>query len=1290
MLGKLISFVEKVKPKQKGIESFFMKKPVKTIDPSPSSISDIPIVTPCEKLPEKSSSSSTFDTPDPDRAVTPTNVVHMITTEKEIPSTSESLKSNHPTESSPSEFTERTVSSMSMSVREDENALQTTPDQRRNSEDSSSVVFPILDVDMGIERLVTSPSPLRLNTNSEVQAMKEEEITSFFISSPSCTNISLDHSLKLQSELLPSRVLAGNISMPSLRQIQTGASSTSASESKVAFINAEDPIISLEDKAILNDLLASPNGADKESDLRDINANPRQSGRKRKPVDAFDPTPVSKPKKTKNSKISSTETVTNDEVVISEPMEGVATSEDVIVVESMILDEEYLPEQDKANVGSKSKSTKTPAKSKKSSAKGTPAVTPVTPATPATPPPLPEEMQIKVDQLLEKMAGLASELAMFEGKSDYHDHELELEPEKFRADLLSVLCDPSAFALQFAPTTVTPLVNAATVASTSTSEEGAVPSTGMEVEEKLVEETAVLPTADATSPASTSPALTIQEICTKIVIVLITRVTQGSPLPLPRLIEVIREKIQELLDWTEVVALDAKDNLQVFIEELKRWHDAPTSSSSSSTATSLLASEIPILAIRECYGYRQKNALLFEDESLVGLYRWEVHSMQFFSKPSQSIIREVKTVRNRYSRAVRAMVKVIEQIHKTPNDASKLPPLEEKVAKAYSEIEKAKEKRREYEQKKALELEDKLKKQEAAEKKKKEKEEADLKKKQQQDALAQAKAAAQADKEKQKQEKIQKLEKQKSLFQSFLNKSASVNSSSSANALVEEIGENGNITIDMTVSENVPAVSTSSAPTAVAISAATSSKKIVRPAIIDLQAEEEKYTQFIQTVRNNYSFADITRMRRQQQSEKKERKRLFSLTQKKREEKKPKMIKIMVYTSASTGQRTSSAFAMDEEEYGELTERFVSNRMKTFFFQEDYRPAYVGTFSKRSTVVTGRRPFAKDHEHLNYDYDSEEEWEEEVEGEDIGESDNEDEEEELLDEEGKKVIGNDIIYDDFFRQDNDFGSDMDSDGEEIAAVAMPNFARIKEEILGLRFIDHTMVRNGLPTIENDAMTSSPSSVSSQPLIMKVEGGNKSSASSLLFGYKYQSSLEMSTLEEVNCREDHDANQLSNYYPIIFQPHLLALTREEEERQKNAPKKKKKPAANTSSNTPVTAPSSSSPSNPKVSPETADGTVNAEATAKKAPKKKKPKKVEGDGESEKKEAEKEDKTVATPAEKKKRAPPKKRIAPVTVVTKAEGNDPPSSSQMERIDEEKKEEDPTSTQSKETTEVRLIVL
>ena len=36
-----------------------------------------------------------------------------------------------------------------------------------------------------------------------------------------------------------------------------------------------------------------------------------------------------------------------------------------------------------------------------------------------------------------------------------------------------------------------------------------------------------------------------------------------------------------------------------------------------------------------------------------------------------------------------------------------------------------------------------------------------------------------------------------------------------------------------------------------------------------------------------------------------------------------------------------------------------------------------GTFTKRSRLVTGRRPFGLDRRTLNYDYDSEAEWEEE-------------------------------------------------------------------------------------------------------------------------------------------------------------------------------------------------------------------------------------------------------------------------------------------------------------------------
>jgi hypothetical protein len=70
--------------------------------------------------------------------------------------------------------------------------------------------------------------------------------------------------------------------------------------------------------------------------------------------------------------------------------------------------------------------------------------------------------------------------------------------------------------------------------------------------------------------------------------------------------------------------------------------------------------------------------------------------------------------------------------------------------------------------------------------------------------------------------------------------------------------------------------------------------------------------------------------------------------------------------------------------------------------------------------VSGRRPFAKDPL-LNYEYDSEAEWEEEdPEGEDIALSDNEEDAE-----------GDEIIYDDFFRPDNEL-DDPDGDPDAMA------------------------------------------------------------------------------------------------------------------------------------------------------------------------------------------------------------------------------------------------------------------
>lgn len=56
----------------------------------------------------------------------------------------------------------------------------------------------------------------------------------------------------------------------------------------------------------------------------------------------------------------------------------------------------------------------------------------------------------------------------------------------------------------------------------------------------------------------------------------------------------------------------------------------------------------------------------------------------------------------------------------------------------------------------------------------------------------------------------------------------------------------------------------------------------------------------------------------------------------------------------------------------------------------------------------------------------------------------------MSDGEGEEEGGNELEYDDFFLQDNDFGSDADSDGEIMAAVAMKS--REGEEKVGPRFI----------------------------------------------------------------------------------------------------------------------------------------------------------------------------------------------------------------------------------------------
>ncbi|KAF9900164.1 hypothetical protein EC991_007810 [Linnemannia zychae] len=70
-------------------------------------------------------------------------------------------------------------------------------------------------------------------------------------------------------------------------------------------------------------------------------------------------------------------------------------------------------------------------------------------------------------------------------------------------------------------------------------------------------------------------------------------------------------------------------------------------------------------------------------------------------------------------------------------------------------------------------------------------------------------------------------------------------------------------------------------------------------------------------------------------------------------------------------------------------------RMRLLQFAENYRPAYYGTWSKKSKNITGRRFLGKDTDLVDYDFDSEAEWEEDEEGEECKTDDDDDDADEL-------------------------------------------------------------------------------------------------------------------------------------------------------------------------------------------------------------------------------------------------------------------------------------------------------
>ncbi|NWI06334.1 CAF1A factor, partial [Tichodroma muraria] len=97
--------------------------------------------------------------------------------------------------------------------------------------------------------------------------------------------------------------------------------------------------------------------------------------------------------------------------------------------------------------------------------------------------------------------------------------------------------------------------------------------------------------------------------------------------------------------------------------------------------------------------------------------------------------------------------------------------------------------------------------------------------------------------------------------------------------------------------------------------------------------------------------------------------------------------------SDSSDSVNSDVVVVDNCQTDAVPEREKFGRMKLLQFSENHRPAYWGTWNKRTSLIRARNPWSKDTKLLDYEVDSDEEWEEEEPGESLSHSEEDDEEE---------------------------------------------------------------------------------------------------------------------------------------------------------------------------------------------------------------------------------------------------------------------------------------------------------
>jgi len=674
---------------------------------------------------------------------------------------------------------------------------------------------------------------------------------------------------------------------------------------------------------------------------------------------------------------------------------------------------------------------------------------------------LPEEIQNKIQMCKIKMERAVEDLLQEESSGELFDNDAEVDAAA--AELLDMIRSADAYAAAAAAAAET----AAVVPAPAADEEvKSVPE-----EEEVVDADAAPVSADAvgthTTPANTEKKAGVakeelvvyeeKEFRLEMAIKkIIARTMVGSSDPVSRLSVTVSARLGRSVEIMEgAFAAAAEEPLSELAESYRTT--ASMALNALLNDATILEDEIKSMGCRECYGIKDKSAALFEDTSPQALWRWDVvtDTARFFSKPSLANLKEAKSSCRRHGAVLRANAKLIEELSKSAavaaaDSEAKVVKLEEAAAKAGIDVAKAKEKRIAEELKKKVSSAEKAKKDEEKELKKKaaeaekeekkkvleaEKEEKKrakevetLKKKEE---AAKAKLEAQAEKERLAAEKQSEKDRLKAEEEAKLSKQK--------NLMLNMFG--GSAVSKSTAKPSTPgAASTSTSKTLVASAekvvdlTATNSDAaaaVMPDAGSEVVAEREQKVEFD----TNAFLASMNAGMTMQDCIVQNAARIAVETPadflKTAELRQPTKLSVML-AAASTG--------FGQEGYSEMGEVMVDAFMRTFSFADDQkRPAYFGTRSKSSSIISGRRPFEQDHNAVNYDYDSEDDYDEEADGEDIGDSENEEEE-----------GGNDLEYDEFFRQDNDFGSDADSDGELMAAVAMKS--RQGEEKIGLRFL----------------------------------------------------------------------------------------------------------------------------------------------------------------------------------------------------------------------------------------------